>query len=39
MGIEGSGLADFCAVASSKEKLDPLRATQGPLIGDDFRKD
>jgi hypothetical protein len=36
MGIEVSGLADFCVVAGSQEKLDPLRATQGPLIVDDL---
>jgi len=36
MGIEVSGLADFCVVAGSKEKLDPLRGSQGPLIVDDL---
>jgi len=36
MGIEVSGLADFCVVAGSKEKRYPLRALQGPLIVDDL---
>jgi hypothetical protein len=36
MGIEVSGLADFCVVAGSEEKLYPLRALQGPLIVDDL---
>ena len=36
MGIEVSGLADFCVVAGPRKSWAPLRGSQGPLIVDDL---
>jgi hypothetical protein len=36
LGLEIAGLDNFCVVAGPKEKIDPIRLSQGPLIVDDL---